>query len=248
MTTKQILLTGSAAGIDLPSSVHVGQSDIPFSSATHNLGIMFLQWPRTEGTGEQLCQLVYVEIRHISSIRQHPSGEANRTLVSSLALSKLDYCNAVLAGCSQVLLNKVQSDQLLGLPHLQSSKLIPHHSFNLQSLLAANQQLDSIQSSSRLHSHCLWYSFSIPFWFTSSLFHLSFSSFSIGYSGFPWSKGVQEDSWGEVLSAHWTCHLKLSFFLCQTCHVTLLFQVKTENPPLLFCLLIPAVGSCGRRN
>ena len=26
--------------------------------------------------------------------------------------------------------------------------------------------------------------------------------------------------------------------LCQACHVTLLFQVKTENPPLLFCLLI----------
>ena len=49
---------------------------------------------------------------------------------------------------------------------------------------------------------------------------------------------MQEDSLGEIISAYWTCHLELSSFLCHACHVTLLFQVKTENPPLLFCLLI----------
>ena len=27
-------------------------------------------------------------------------------------------------------------------------------------------------------------------------------------------KGVQEDSWGEILSVYRTCHLELSFFLC----------------------------------
>ena len=48
----------------------------------------------------------------------------------------------------------------------------------------------------------------------------------------------REDSLGEILSEYRTCHLEISFFLCQACHVTLLFQVKTENPPLLFCLLI----------
>ena len=42
-----------------------------------------------------------------------------------------------------------------------------------------------------------------------------------------------QDSWGVILSVYWTCHLELSLFLCQVCHVTLLFQVKTENPPLL---------------
>ena len=29
-----------------------------------------------------------------------------------------------------------------------------------------------------------------------------------------------------------------TLFLCQACHFTLLFQVKTENLPLLFCLMI----------
>ena len=49
---------------------------------------------------------------------------------------------------------------------------------------------------------------------------------------------VDSFAWGEILSVYRTCHLELSFFLCQACHVTLLFQVKTGNPPLLFCLLI----------
>ena len=31
---------------------------------------------------------------------------------------------------------------------------------------------------------------------------------------FPCPKGVQEDSWVEILSVYWTCHLELSFFLC----------------------------------
>ena len=72
----------------------------------------------------------------------------------------------------------------------------------------------------------------------SPLFSFSFSSFSLRYSDFPCPKSVQEDSWGEILSVYRTCHLELSFFFCQACHVTLLFQVKIENSPLLFCLLI----------
>ena len=54
------------------------------------------------------CQLTYLEIRKIGLIRQYLSAEATKTLVSSLVLSRLDYCNALLAGCPQVLLDKIQ--------------------------------------------------------------------------------------------------------------------------------------------
>ena len=54
------------------------------------------------------CQLAYLEIRRIGSIRQYLSVEATKTLVSSLVLSRLDYCNALLAGSPQVLLDKIQ--------------------------------------------------------------------------------------------------------------------------------------------
>ena len=56
----------------------------------------------------KLCQLAYLDIRRISSIQQYLSVEATRTLVSSLVLSRLDYCFARLAGFPQVLLDKIQ--------------------------------------------------------------------------------------------------------------------------------------------
>ena len=56
----------------------------------------------------KLFQLAYLEIRRIGSIRQYLSVEASKTLVSSLVLSRLDYCNAVLVGSPQVLLDKIQ--------------------------------------------------------------------------------------------------------------------------------------------
>ena len=56
----------------------------------------------------KLCQLAYLEIRRIGSIRLYLSVEATKTLVSSLVLSRLDYCNALFAGCPQVLLDKIQ--------------------------------------------------------------------------------------------------------------------------------------------
>ena len=75
----------------------MGQSDISFSTAARNLGVIFeSELALTEVN--KLCQLAYLEIRRIGSIRQYLSVEAAKTLVSSLVLSRLDYCNAVLAG------------------------------------------------------------------------------------------------------------------------------------------------------
>ena len=99
---------GSAPGIDLPSSVRVGHCDISFSSAARNLGVIFDSELALKEQVNKLCQLAYVEIRRIGSIRQYLSVEATKTLVSSLVLSRLDYCNALLAGCPQVLLVKIQ--------------------------------------------------------------------------------------------------------------------------------------------
>ena len=56
----------------------------------------------------KLCQLAYLEIRRICSIRQYLSVEATKTLVSSLVLSRLDYCNALPAGSPQIFLDKIQ--------------------------------------------------------------------------------------------------------------------------------------------
>ena len=104
----EILLISFVPGIDLPSSVRVGQSDISFSSAARNLGVIFDSELALKERVNKLCQLAYLEIRRIGPIRQYLSAEATRTLVSSLVLSRLDYCNALLAGSPQVLLDKIQ--------------------------------------------------------------------------------------------------------------------------------------------
>ena len=104
----EILLIGSAPGIDLPSSVGVGQSDISFSSAARNLGVIFDSELALKEQVNKLCQLAYLEIRRIGSVRQYLSVEATKTLVSSLVLSRHDYCNAFLAGSPHVLFDKIQ--------------------------------------------------------------------------------------------------------------------------------------------
>ena len=63
---KNILLIGSAPGIDLPSSVRVDQNDISFSSAARNLGVIFDSELALKEQVNKLCQLAYLEIRRIS--------------------------------------------------------------------------------------------------------------------------------------------------------------------------------------
>ena len=85
----EILLIGPARGIVLPS-LRVRQSDIPFSSAAPNLGaISDIQLALKEQMNK-LCQLAYLDIRWICSIRRYLSIEATRTLVSSPVLDRLD--------------------------------------------------------------------------------------------------------------------------------------------------------------
>ena len=86
----------------------MGQSVISFSSAARNLGVIFDSQLALKEQVNKLCQLTCLEIRRIGSIRQYLSVGATKTLVSSLVLSGLDYCNAVLAGSHRVLLDKIQ--------------------------------------------------------------------------------------------------------------------------------------------
>ena len=54
---------------------------------------------------------MYIQISHISSIRHLLTTQATQTLVCSLVLSRLDFCNSLLSGCRQYLLEKLQKVQ-----------------------------------------------------------------------------------------------------------------------------------------
>ena len=52
-----------------------------------------------------------MELRRISSICHLLTTEATATLISAFVLSRLDYCNSLLYGCPQHLLNRLQKVQ-----------------------------------------------------------------------------------------------------------------------------------------
>ena len=95
----------------LPSSISIGASDISFSSQARNLGVTFEPTLSFKQHVANVCKVAYFEIRKISSVRHLLSAEATKTLVCSLVLSRLDYCNSLLAGSPKCLLNRLQKVQ-----------------------------------------------------------------------------------------------------------------------------------------
>ena len=83
----------------------MGQSDIPFSNAARNLGVILDSRLILKEQMKKVCQLAYLEIRRIGSIRQYLPFEAKqnikkikkkKNLLSFLVPSRLDYCKAKL--------------------------------------------------------------------------------------------------------------------------------------------------------
>ena len=65
----------------------------------------------TKWGGQEGGMRAYMQIRRISSIRRLLTTQATQTLVCSLVLSRLVYCNSLLSGCPQYLLDKLQKVQ-----------------------------------------------------------------------------------------------------------------------------------------
>ena len=55
-----------------------------------------------------LCRSVWLELRGIGHLRRHLLGDATKSLVSSFVLSRLDYCNSLLAGVPENRLDRLQ--------------------------------------------------------------------------------------------------------------------------------------------
>ena len=58
-----------------------------------------------------LCHILFWQLRRIGKIRSFLSTDAANKLTVSLILSRLDYCNSLLAGIPDNKLNKLQRIQ-----------------------------------------------------------------------------------------------------------------------------------------
>ena len=94
-----------------PTSILVCASSIPFSSSAQNLGFILSDDMTMDAHISHMCRSAYIALRQISSIRQYLSLQATKTLVCSLVLSRLDYANSLLSGCSKQSLDRLQKVQ-----------------------------------------------------------------------------------------------------------------------------------------
>ena len=95
----------------LPSVIHVEDTNVPFVSSVKNLGVTLDSNLSMSQHIINTCKAAYVQIRHIRSIRHLLTTQATQNLVCCLVLSRLDYCNSLLSGCAQYLLDKLEKVQ-----------------------------------------------------------------------------------------------------------------------------------------
>ena len=94
-----------------PQTIFLSNTDVEFSGTVRNLGFIFDSDLSIKQHIIKTWKTAYLEIRRISSIRQHLTEDATKTLVNSWILSRLDYCNSLLAGYPQTVIKQLQQVQ-----------------------------------------------------------------------------------------------------------------------------------------
>ena len=96
---------------DPPTSLSVCHSTVQFSNSLRDLGFYLDNNLTMKEHVTFVCKIAFLELRRISTIRHYLTLEATKTLVISLVLSRIDYCNSLLAGLPQSLISKLQRVQ-----------------------------------------------------------------------------------------------------------------------------------------
>ena len=92
-------------------TINVNGHDISPCSTVKNLGVMMDNSLTMVPQVNALTKSMYFQIRNIASVRNYLTKDVAKTLMTSLVLSKLDYCNSLLAGLPDNTLSKLQVAQ-----------------------------------------------------------------------------------------------------------------------------------------
>ena len=101
IATKTVLNSDS-----VPQSINLEGSDIKFANTVRNLGVCLDPTLSFQQQISSVCRTCYLELGRITAIRHYLSEDVTKkTLLCAFVLSRLDYCNSLLAGCPKYLLN-----------------------------------------------------------------------------------------------------------------------------------------------
>ena len=83
---------------DLPTSITIGNAEIPFNQSVKNLGLTLDCHLTMIAHVSNIARTCYFELRRLASICRFLTSTATATLVSAFILSRIDYCNSLLFG------------------------------------------------------------------------------------------------------------------------------------------------------
>ena len=116
-----------------PATLWICQAIISFSDSVGNLGFYLDKYPSMKEHINFICKTAFMEIRRISTIRHYLTDDATKTLVVSLVLSRIYYCNSLMAGLPQSLVGKLHRVQnsaarliVRALPHVHITPILRH--------------------------------------------------------------------------------------------------------------------------
>ena len=95
----------------LPTSITIGNAQIPFKQSLKNLGLTLDCHLTINAHVSNIARTCYFELRHLESIRRFLTSTANATLVSAFVLSRIDYCNSLLYGSTHNVTSHMQRIQ-----------------------------------------------------------------------------------------------------------------------------------------
>ena len=88
--------------------VSISGYDIPFSQSARNLGVFIDETLSMDVHIKYLCRILFCQLRRLGKTRPFLSTDAANRLAVSFILTRLDYCNSLLAGLPDNKLNKLQ--------------------------------------------------------------------------------------------------------------------------------------------
>ena len=83
---------------NLPTSITVGNAQIPFKQSVMNFGFTLDCHLTTNAHFSNIARTCYFELRRLASIHRFLTSTATATLVSAFVLSRIDYCYSLLFG------------------------------------------------------------------------------------------------------------------------------------------------------
>ena len=95
----------------LPTSITIGNAQIPFKQSVKNLGFTLDCNLTMNAHVSNIARTCYFELCRLASIRRFLTITATATLVSAFALSRIDYCNSLLFGSTHDVTSHLQRIQ-----------------------------------------------------------------------------------------------------------------------------------------